>query len=79
FAEAFVGIYIIAAIFSYLAALIDIIIGLIGAISVFYAVYIQKRELKCACVVGNSNVPLGFLSLTEHIMMIAMGIWIIFM
>ncbi|APA83050.1 MauE/DoxX family redox-associated membrane protein [Francisella tularensis] len=79
FAEAFVGISIIAAIFSYLAALIAIIIGLIGAISVFYAVYIQKRELKCACVGGNSNVPLGFLSLTENIMMIAMGIWMIFM
>lgn len=79
FAEAFVGISIIAAIFSYLAALIAIIIGLIGAISVFYAVYIQKRELKCACVGGNSNVSLGFLSLTENIMMIAMGIWMIFM
>ncbi|MDE5014625.1 glutaredoxin, partial [Francisella tularensis subsp. holarctica] len=74
FAEAFVGISIIAAILSYLAALIAIIIGLIGAISVFYAVYIQKRELKCACLGGNSNVPLGFLSLTENIMMIAMGI-----
>jgi len=24
------------------------------------AVYIDKRELKCACVGGSSNVPLGF-------------------
>lgn len=78
FAEAFVGLCIIASIFSFLAAIIAIIIGLIGAISVFYAVYIQKRDLKCACVGGDSNVPLGFLSLTENIMMIAMGIWMFF-
>ncbi|AJI53084.1 MauE/DoxX family redox-associated membrane protein [Francisella philomiragia] len=79
FAEAFVGICIVASIFSYLAAIIAIIIGLIGAISVFYVVYIQKRDLKCACVGGDSNVPLGFLSLTENIMMIAMGIWMLFL
>ena len=46
-----------------------------GAISVFKAVYIDKRELKCACVGGSSNVPLGFVSLTENIMMVAMAVW----
>jgi hypothetical protein len=35
------------------------------------AVYIDKRELKCACVGGDSNVPLGFVSLTENLFMIA--------
>ena len=50
-------------------------IGTIGAISVFKAVYIDKRELKCACVGGGSNVPLGFVSLTEILMMIFMGLW----
>lgn len=45
------------------------------AVSVIYAVYVQKRELKCACVGGNSNVPLGFVSLTENIMMFGMGLW----
>lgn len=49
------------------------IIGLIGAVSVVKAVYIDKRDLKCACVGGNSNVPLGFISLTENLMMIVMG------
>ncbi len=39
------------------------------------AVYIQKRELKCTCVGGASNVPLGFVSLTENLMMIAMALW----
>jgi hypothetical protein len=51
-------------------------IGTVGAVSVFQAVYVDKRELKCACVGGSSNVPLGFISLTENLMMIAMAIWI---
>lgn len=41
----------------------------------FKAVYVDKRELKCACVGGDSSVPLGFISLTENLMMIFMGIW----
>ncbi len=45
--------------------------------SVFYAVYVQKRELKCACVGGSGNVPLGFVSLTENLAMIGMGIWML--
>ena len=40
-------------------------------------VYVQKREIKCACVGGGSNVPLGFVSLTENLAMIAMGIWML--
>jgi hypothetical protein len=49
----------------------------IGAVSVFKAVYIDKRELKCACVGGASNVPLGFISLTENVMMVAMAVWML--
>jgi hypothetical protein len=41
----------------------------------FKAVYIDKRELKCACIGGSSTVPLGFISLTENLMMIAMAVW----
>jgi hypothetical protein len=44
-------------------------------VSVFKAVYVDRRELKCACVGGSSNVPLGFVSLTENLMMIAMAVW----
>ena len=29
----------------------------------------------CACVGGSSNVPLGFVSLTENLMMVAMAVW----
>jgi hypothetical protein len=49
----------------------------IGAVSVFKEVYINKRELKCACVGGDSKVPLGFISLTENLMMIGMGVWML--
>jgi hypothetical protein len=44
---------------------------------VIKAVYIDKRELKCACVGGDSNVPLGFISLTENLMMLGMGFWML--
>jgi hypothetical protein len=57
------------------AAPVALFIGTVGAISVFKAVYIDRRELKCACVGGNSNVPLGFVALTENLLMVGMGIW----
>jgi hypothetical protein len=44
----------------------------------FKAVYLDKRELKCACVGGSRNVPLGFVSLTENLVMIAMAVWMAF-
>jgi hypothetical protein len=56
---------------------VALFIGGIGAVSVFKAVYIDKRTLKCACVGGGSNVPLGFVSLTENFMMITMAIWML--
>ena len=54
---------------------VALFIGGIGAVSVFKAVYIDKRDIKCACVGGSSKVPLGFVSLTENVMMIAMALW----
>ncbi|WP_353980194.1 MauE/DoxX family redox-associated membrane protein [Salinicola endophyticus] len=75
FAETLAGVLMIAGTLIWIAAPVALIIGGVGAVSVFKAVYIDKRELKCACVGGNSNVPLGFLSLTENLMMILMGLW----
>ena len=60
-----------------LAAPVGLFISTIGAVSVYKAVYIDKRDLKCACVGGNSNVPLGFVSLTENVMMMAMAVWML--
>ncbi len=77
FGEALAGILMIAGAAMWLAVPVALFIGGVGAVSVFYAVYVQKRELKCACVGGSSNVPLGFVSLTENVMMVAMAIWMI--
>jgi hypothetical protein len=75
FGEALAGILMIAGALLWLAIPVALFIGTIGAVSVFKAVYIDRRELKCACVGGDSNVPLGFISLTENLMMVAMAIW----
>ena len=78
FAEAIAGVGMIARFFTPLFAIISIVIGAIGGVSVIKAVYIEKRDIKCACVGGESNVPLGFISLTENVMMFLMGIWMLF-
>ena len=78
YAEGLAGVLMIAGILPWLSIPLAFVIGLIGAISVFKAVYIDKRELKCACVGGGSNVPLGFVSLTENLMMLAMSLWMLF-
>ncbi|WP_336274913.1 MauE/DoxX family redox-associated membrane protein [Vreelandella indica] len=75
YAETLAGILMLAGALIWLAAPLALFIGTVGAVSVFKAVYIDKRELKCACVGGSSNVPLGFVSLTENIVMILMGLW----
>jgi glutaredoxin len=78
FAEAFAGILMIAGALNWLSVPVALFIGTVGAVSVFKAVYIERRELQCACVGGSSKVPLGFISLTENLMMIGMGIWMAF-
>ncbi|KGM47337.1 glutaredoxin family protein [Pseudooceanicola atlanticus] len=75
YGEALAGVLMTAGILPWISAPVALFIGTIGAVSVFKAVYIDKRELKCACVGGDSNVPLGFISLTENLMMMLMGIW----
>lgn len=75
YAEALAGVLMIAGALTWVSVPVALFIGTVGAVSVFKAVYIDKRELKCACVGGSSNVPLGFVSLTENLMMIGMAIW----
>jgi len=77
FAEGLAGVLMTAQILNWLSIPVALFIGSIGAASVFKAVYIDKREIKCACVGGDSNVPLGFISLTENLFMIGMAIWMI--
>jgi glutaredoxin len=77
FAEGAAGVLMIGGVLTWLSVPIALFIGTIGAVSVFKAVYVDKRELKCACVGGSSNVPLGFVSLTENLMMVAMALWMV--
>lgn len=76
FAETLAGVLMIGGVLTWLSVPLALFIGTAGAVSVIKAVYIDKRELKCACVGGDSNVPLGFISLTENLMMMAMAVWI---
>jgi glutaredoxin len=77
FLEGGAGILMLAGALVWLAAPVALVIGTIGAASVFKAVYVDKRELKCACVGGSNNVPLGFVSLIENVGMVLMALWML--
>lgn len=78
-AEAAAGVLMLSGQSVWLASGIALFIGGIGAVSVIKAVYIDKRELTCACVGGGSNVPLGFVSLLENLMMVGMAVVMVMM
>ncbi|MEL7482201.1 MAG: MauE/DoxX family redox-associated membrane protein [Pseudomonadota bacterium] len=77
FAETGAGLLMFGGILTWIAAPLAFFTGSVGAASVFKAVYIDGRDLKCACVGGNSNVPLGAISLAENLAMMAMAIWMV--
>ena len=77
FAEGAAGVLMLAGVLTWLSVPLALFIGGIGAVSVFKAVYIDKRDIKCACVGGSSRVPLGFVSLTENLMMVGMAVWML--
>lgn len=77
FLEALAGVLMAAGALPWLSIPVAAFIGTVGAISITKAVYIDRREIKCACVGGSSKVPLGFVSLTEDLMMIAMAAWML--
>ena len=77
FAELLAGILMIAGVLPWLSVPVALFIGTVGAVSVFKAVYLDGRSLKCACVGGDSNVPLGFVSLTENLFMVGMALWML--
>ena len=77
FVEAGAGLSMIVGVLTWISAPAAFFVASVGVVSVFKAVYIEKRDLKCACVGGDSNVPLGFVSLTENLMMVGMAIWMI--
>ena len=77
FAEAAAGVLMVAGVLHAVSIPIALFIGGVGAVSVFKAVYIDRRDIKCACVGGDSRVPLGAVSLTENLMMVGMACWML--
>jgi hypothetical protein len=77
FLEFVAGALMVAHAVDWLSIPIALTIGTIGAISVIKAVYIEKREIRCACVGGGSRVPLGVVSLTENLAMVGMALWML--
>ncbi|NEU14416.1 glutaredoxin [Methylobacterium sp. BTF04] len=75
--EAGAGVLMVAGALNWLSIPVALFIGGVGAVSVFKAVYVDRREIKCACVGGASKVPLGFVSLTENLMMVTMAVWML--
>jgi glutaredoxin len=77
FAEGLAGVLMLAGALTWLSAPLALFIGSVGAVSVVKAVYVDRRDIKCACVGGSSRVPLGFVSLTENLMMTGMAVWML--
>lgn len=75
YAEGLAGVLMVGGLLNWVSIPLALFIGTVGAVSVFKAVYVDKREIKCACVGGANSVPLGFVSLTENLMMIGMALW----
>jgi len=71
------GILMISQAPAWMFAPIVLVASSIGAVSVVKAVYLEKRDLNCACVGGGSKVPLGFISLLENLMMMGMSSWML--
>ncbi|MBE7202966.1 MAG: glutaredoxin [Parafilimonas terrae] len=77
FLEGIAGVLMVAGALNWISIPVALFIGTVGSLSVFKAVYVDKRDIKCACVGGSSKVPLGFVSLTENVMMVAMALWML--
>ncbi|MEL6355000.1 MAG: glutaredoxin [Cyanobacteria bacterium J06627_28] len=74
FLELLLGLGFLSGVAPVATGLGSLVLGTSGAISVFKAIYIDKLELNCACVGGNSKAPLGVVSFLENAIMIVMGV-----
>lgn len=78
FIELLAGLGFISGFASVLTGLIALMAGSIGLYSVYQSVYVEKRDLNCACVGGGFKAPLGAVSFSENLIMAAMGAWLLF-
>ena len=73
FAELAIGLGFLSGVAPLATGITSLLVGLSGGISVFKAVYIDKLDLNCACVGGDSRTPLGIVSFAENAIMAVMG------
>ncbi len=78
FLELLLGLGFLSGVAPVLTGIGSLVLGTSGAVSVFKAVYIDKLELNCACVGGNSKAPLGVVSFLENAIMVGMGVFLLF-
>jgi len=78
FLELLLGLGFLSGVAPVITGIGSLVLGTSGAVSVFKAVYIDKLELNCACVGGNSKAPLGTISFLENAIMIGMGAFLLF-
>ncbi len=75
--EMLAGFLMLAGVLMFISIPIMLLLGGVGSYSVYKAAYLEKRKLRCACVGGDSQVPLGLVSLLENIMMLLAAIWML--
>ena len=73
FAELAIALGFLSGVAPIATGIASLAIGISGGISVFKAVYIDKLDLNCACVGGDSRTPLGIISFAENAIMAIMG------
>lgn len=78
FAELAIGLGFLSGVAPLATGITSLFVGVSGGISVFKAVYLDKLDLNCACVGGDSRTPLGIVSFAENAIMAIMGAALIF-
>ncbi|NJN23019.1 MAG: glutaredoxin [Leptolyngbya sp. RL_3_1] len=78
FLELLLGLGFLSGVAPVVTGIGSLILGTSGTISAFKAVYIDKLKLNCACIGGNSNAPLGIVSVLENAIMVVMGAVLLF-
>ncbi len=75
FIELLVGLAFLSGVLINIAGILAVLVGSAGGYSVYKAVYIDKKDLNCACIGGGSKAPLGAVSFSENAIMAIMGLW----
>lgn len=76
FLELFIGLSILSGQTPLIVGITSFIVGFTGSYSIVKAAYVEGKDLRCGCIGGYSDVPLGMFSLLENLIMAFMGLWL---